>query len=354
MLKNKIIAGAMALIMPLTMCLTGCSVIPMFNTFTYQYDNGSEYTPGDREIDEKITKINLDYVSGSVTIKASDTDKVSVKETANAELSEAQKVHTWVNDGTLYVRFCQSVKRINFFNINKTLELTLPSSQDLEDVIVKVSSGNLTCNDFTSSNITAHLSSGNLTCSGVKAGGLEAKLSSGNAVVDCSGKNIQINSSSGNVALTEKGDSENINIKASSGNITVTQSGSCNAMTINSSSGNVKAEADKVSKMDVKASSGNITITGNEITDLNSKSSSGHNTFDFAKAPKTSEIKSSSGWVKIYMPGDSDVTVRAKISSGDFNSELPFSKSGKEYTSGNGSSTMNINVSSGDVDIYKK
>ena len=138
------------------------------------------------------------------------------------------------------------------------------------------------------------------------------------------------------------------------GNITVTQSGSCNAMTINSSSGNVKAEADKVSKMDVKASSGNITITGNEITDLNSKSSSGHNTFDFAKAPKTSEIKSSSGWVKIYMPGDSDVTVRAKISSGDFNSELPFSKSGKEYTSGNGSSTMNINVSSGDVDIYKK
>ena len=29
-------------------------------------------------------------------------------------------------------------------------------------------------------------------------------------------------------------------------------------------------------------------------------------------------------------------------------------KNGKEYTSGNGSSTMTINVSSGDVDIYKK
>ena len=100
--------------------------------------------------------------------------------------------------------------------------------------------------------------------------------------------------------------------------------------------------------------SGDITVTANEITELNSRSSSGHNTFDFAVAPKTSAIKSSSGWVKITMPENSDVKVTAKISSGHFNSELPFTKNGKEYTSGNGSSTMTINVSSGDVDIYKK
>ena len=36
MLKNKILAGTMALIMPLTMCLTGCSFVSMFNTFSYQ------------------------------------------------------------------------------------------------------------------------------------------------------------------------------------------------------------------------------------------------------------------------------------------------------------------------------
>ena len=45
MLKNKIMAGAMALIMPFTMCLTGCSFVSMFNTFAYQYDNALEYTP---------------------------------------------------------------------------------------------------------------------------------------------------------------------------------------------------------------------------------------------------------------------------------------------------------------------
>jgi DUF4097 and DUF4098 domain-containing protein YvlB len=334
MLKNKILAGTMALIMPLTMCLTGCSFVSLFNTFSYQYDNASEYKPGDREIDEKVTKINIDYISGDVTINTHDSDKVSVKETANIDLRDPQKVHTWVNDGTLYVRFCQSIKRINFTNIHKKLELTLPSSQDLEDVTVEVSSGNLNCSGITSGSFTSHLSSGNLTCKDITAGGFDAKLSSGNANVDGSGKNIKI--------------------KASSGNINIKQSGDCSSMTIDSSSGNITTEADKVSKMDVHASSGNITVTANEITELNSRSSSGHNTFDFAVAPKTSAIKSSSGWVKITMPEDSDVKVTAKISSGHFNSELPFTKNGKEYTSGNGSSTMNINVSSGDVDIYKK
>lgn len=334
MLKNKILAGTMALIMPLTMCLTGCSFVSMFNTFSYQYDNASEYKPGDREIDEKVTKINIDYISGDVTINTHDSDKVSVKETANIDLRDPQKVHTWVNDGTLYVRFCQSIKRINFTNIHKKLELTLPSARDLEDVTVEVSSGNLNCSGITSGSFTSHLSSGNLTCKDITTGGFDAKLSSGNANVDGSGKNIKI--------------------KASSGNINIKQSGDCSSMTIDSSSGNITTEADKVSKMDVHASSGNITVTANEITELNSRSSSGHNTFDFAVAPKTSAIKSSSGWVKITMPEDSDVKVTAKISSGHFNSELPFTKNGKEYTSGNGSSTMNINVSSGDVDIYKK
>lgn len=334
MLKNKILAGTMALIMPLTMCLTGCSFVSLFNTFSYQYDNASEYKPGDREIDEKVTKINIDYISGDVTINTHDSDKVSVKETANIDLRDPQKVHTWVNDGTLYVRFCQSIKRINFTNIHKKLELTLPSSQDLEDVTVEVSSGNLNCTGITSGSFTSHLSSGNLTCKDITAGGFDAKLSSGNANVDGSGKNIKI--------------------KASSGNINIKQSGDCSSMTIDSSSGNITTEADKVSKMDVHASSGNITVTANEISELNSRSSSGQNTFDFAVAPKTSAIKSSSGWVKITMPEDSDVKVTAKISSGHFNSELPFTKNGKEYTSGNGSSTMTINVSSGDVDIYKK
>ena len=39
--------------------------------------------------DDKVTAIDIDYVSGDVTLNGSDTDKVSVKETANKDLDDA-------------------------------------------------------------------------------------------------------------------------------------------------------------------------------------------------------------------------------------------------------------------------
>ncbi|MBO4681426.1 MAG: DUF4097 family beta strand repeat protein [Clostridiales bacterium] len=334
MLKNKIMAGAMALIMPFTMCLTGCSFVSMFNTFAYQYDNALEYKAGDREISDKVTKINLDYIAGDVTIKANDSDKVSVKETANISLKDPQKVHTWVNDGTLYVRFCQSTKKINFTNVKKSLELTLPASQDLDDVIIEMSSGDLVFDGLTTD-------------------GFKVKSSSGDVRADLSGNNIDIKSSSGKIYFTQKGDSEAINLKASSGTIDIKQSGTCKSMTVNSSSGSVTGDVDKISKMDVHVSSGKINITANNIEELTSKASSGHCNYEFQTAPKTSDINVSSGGITVSMPEDSDVKVEVRISSGKFNSEIPFTKDGKTYTAGNGTNTMKLHSSSGDVDIRK-
>ena len=334
MLKNKILAGAMALIMPITMCLTGCSFVSMFNTMSYQYDNALEYKAGDREISEKVTKINLDYVAGDVTIKGNDGDKVGVKENANISLKDPQKVHTWVNEGTLYVRFCQSTKKINFTNVKKSLELTLPASQDLEDVIIEMSSGDLVFDNLAT-------------------GGFKVKSSSGDVKADLSGKNVDIKSSSGKIFFTQNGDSEAINLKASSGTIDIKQSGTCNSLTVNSSSGSVTADLDKVSKMDVHVSSGKINVNANNIEELKSKASSGHCDFKFQTAPKTSDIDVSSGGISVSMPEDSDVAIEVKISSGKFNSDIPFTKDGKTYTAGSGANTMKLHSSSGDVDIRK-
>ena len=148
MRTNKLIAGALALIVPSTLCLTGCS-FGVFNTFTYTYDNSEKYTAGDREIDDKITAIDIDYVSGDVTLNGSDTDKVTVKETSNKDLDDAHKVHTWVDGSTLYVRYCESAKSINFNNINKKLELSIPGAQELDNLNVKISSGDLKCSGVT-------------------------------------------------------------------------------------------------------------------------------------------------------------------------------------------------------------
>ncbi|MBR4947885.1 MAG: DUF4097 family beta strand repeat protein [Clostridiales bacterium] len=331
MKTNKIIAGAMALLVPATLCLTGCD-FGVFNVLTYTYDNSEKYTAGDREISDKITTIDIDYVSGDVTLNGSDTDKVTVKETANKDLDDAHKVHTWVDGSTLYVRYCESTKKISFNRIEKKLELNIPGAQDLDNLSIKISSG-----DF--------------KCDGVTAGKLNANSSSGDVGISCKASDIDLKVSSGDIVLNQEGMGGSVNIKSSSGTVDYTQTGSNDQIIIKSSSGGVKADVEKASSLSIDVSSGAIAIDADDVADLNAKASSGDMNITLGNVPQNSKLDSSSGDIRLNVPENADMTATVKISSGSFDSELPFAKEGKNYTCGNGSSTMDIRVSSGDVDI---
>ena len=331
MKTSKILAGAMALIVPSTLCLTGCN-FGFFNAFTYTYDNSEKYTAGDREIEDKITTIDIDYVSGDVKLNGSDTDKVTVKETANKDLDDAHKVHTWVDGSTLYVRYCESTKSITFNNINKKLELNIPGDRELDDLTIKISSGDFNCGGITTGKLNAHSSSGDIG-------------------ISCKASDIELKASSGDIVLNQEGMGGSVNIKSSSGTVDYTQTGSNDSINIKSSSGGVRADVEKASSLAVDVSSGLITIDADDVSDLNTKASSGDISITLGRVPSTSKINSSSGDVRVTVPEDADMAAHVEISSGSFNTKLPFSKEGKNYTCGNGSSTMDIHVSSGDVDI---
>ena len=108
-----------------------------------------------------------------------------------------------------------------------------------------------------------------------------------------------------------------------------------------------------VNTLNVDVSSGGITLDADEIKDLTTKASSGHSAISLGIVPEISSISCSSGGIEISIPEDSDVTVHANISSGEFNYELPFTKDGKNYINGNGTADMNIQCSSGDVSFHK-
>ena len=307
MKTSKLVAGAMALIVPATVCLTGCS-IGFINTINYKYENADKYEAGNREVDDKITKINLDYACGNVTVKGKETDSVSVKETVNKDIDKDRQVHTWVDGDTLYVRYCASKNALNFTGIEKSLEITLPSAQNLDEFIINVSSGDVLLDSFTTDSLKSHASSGNTR-------------------ISCSAKAIEHKSSSGNVDLVQKGNADSIKVKLSSGNLVLSQEG--------------------------EVSSGPIVLDADEVKNLYTKASSGHSTISLDKAPATSNINCSSGGIDVSIPEDSDITVHVKISSGDFNYELPFTKDGKDYINGNGTNDMEIHCSSGDVGFHK-
>ncbi|PWJ70310.1 putative adhesin [Ruminococcaceae bacterium R-25] len=353
MKTSKLAAGAMALIVPATVCLTGCS-FGVFNTMNYRYDNADKYEAGNREIDDKITRINLDYASGNVTVKGTDADSVSVKERVNKDIDEDHQVHTWVDGNTLYIRYCVSKDMIIFSGIEKSLEVTIPEAQNLNDFVINVSSGDVVLDNFTTDSLNSHASSGNtrIDCS---ARVIEHKSSSGNVELAQKGNadSVKVKLSSGNLVLDQEGDLDSLDIDSSSGKIEVHQKGTVNKARIHSSSGGAKAYMGTVNELTIEVSSGPIVLSADEVKTLNTKASSGHSDIKLDKAPATSRIECSSGGIDVSIPEDSDITVHVKISSGEFDYELPFVKDGKDYINGNGTNDMEIHCSSGDVGFHK-
>lgn len=330
-MNNKIISSILGIVAATVFCFTGCSA--GFSYFNYTYENGDKYTAGDREITDKITSVNIDYGAGNVKFSGSDTDKVSIRETANKDLTEEQKVHTWVDGNTLYVRYCASTKRISFYKIQKELEITVPGAQDLSELVVKVSAGNM---DF----------------DGFKTDKLNVESSAGNVSFSCSAKEAAIKVTSGNIRFEENGDAKLIDINSTSGNIKVNQKGSLESVKIHATSGDIDAVFDSVSACDIRSTAGNRSIEAESIVDFKSQSTSGNNKFKFCKAPKTADIKSSSGNVYVYLPEDCDVTFHPKITSGEFDYKLTLTKNGKDYVNGNGTNDMIISVTSGNITLY--
>ncbi len=262
-------------------------------TTSYIYENGEQYVAGDREISDKIEAIDIDYLSGDVTLTESASDKTTITETSAKELTNLQKVHTWVEGTTLHVKYCASAKRLDLNFLDKNLNIALPAGTNLNDLNVSVSSGDI-----------------------------EAS---------CISKNINLNCSSGDVNLHQIGTSDAINAHTSSGDVALS--------------------VENANKVDVSVSSGKIDINAGSIRQLNSKTSSGNSVYTLARVPQDSKLRASSGDITINLPKDADLSADLDTSSGDVSYELAFAKNGDNYVCGSGANQMSAHTSSGDVNV---
>ena len=301
-----------ALISTVMVCLCGCSV-GFIGGSKVRYDNADKYTAGDREITEKIDKLDIDWVSGKVTVTADDVSTVTVKETTKGDLEDKIKVHTWAEGSTLHVRFCKSGERYSEKEM-KTLEITVPEDVLYKSVKVDSASADVVCEGLNSKKAVMDASSGDMVYNG-DAESFTADTSSGNIGFSGKAKNISTDSSSGDVFIEQKGEGESISSDTSSGDVEIT------------------AE-----------NAGSVSVD----------SSSGEQTIRLEAAPNELSLDSSSGDIKVYLPEDADFTANIDTASGDVDYELPMSKKGDEtYVCGNGDGEYRIDTASGDVKIYK-
>ncbi len=287
--------------------LVGCSGMSV-----YKYKDGDKYTPGDRDITEKIDTINLDYRSGDVTIKASSDNKITIRETSSVEINDEKKVHSWVNGSTLYVRYCESSARLGIDRLHKSLTITVPEGTDLEDLKINTASCNVICDGFSSQNASIGCASGNIDSS------IEVK---------------------------------DYNINLTSGKIDIRQKGESNSVEINSTSGTVNADLGIAETLKIHSTSGKVNVSAEQAKDFTLEVTSGNSDITLLKAPVDSSIHVVSGDVVLHLPEDSDISTSASITSGDFDYDLPFKKQDGVYVAGTGENKMNIHLTSGDVSI---
>ncbi|MBQ8950865.1 MAG: DUF4097 family beta strand repeat protein [Eubacterium sp.] len=262
---------------------------------SYIYDHAEKYAVGDAEISDEIDTIDIDYISGDVKLVKADTDVITIEETAGKKLNDKLKVHTWVDGKTLHIKFCESGKGLNLNNLDKKLVVTVPDDVDYDKIIFDMSSGDVD--------------------------------------VDCSAKKFDFDASSGNINLTQTGNSDEILADTSSGSISV--------------------DAESIEKFVANASSGDITVNAESIKTIHTDTSSGDNEFRLETVPETADIEASSGQVKLYLPENADITAEIDTASGNVSYDLPFEKKEDTYKCGKGTSKFRVDTSSGNVTLNK-
>lgn len=290
--------------------LTGCA---RFNSIIY--DHAEHYSSGDAEFTDKIENIEIDWVSGSVSVVSHPGNTVVLSEKAEGSIPEDLHVHWWLEGTTLRVRFAASGASLRIIDVwRKDLTLAVPEDLALENVTIRTASA------------------------GIDAGGLTAETlrvttTSGDMNIDCAADDIELNGVSGSIQLNQRDNSDEIRIDTTSGDI--------------------HAKLSHAQTVDIASVSGRITVKGASADALSAKTTSGDVSCALEATPSECRLRSVSGAIALRLPQDAEFTARVHSTSGDFESDFALEKEGRTYTCGNGGADMEISTTSGDISIRK-
>lgn len=96
----------------------------------FHYADADRYTAGDTSIAaSQLNGIEIDWVNGSIQINTYEGDTIVIRETASQRLSEAERVHSYLDDeGTLRIQYRKS-EFFSFHNLDsKKLEIKIPAT----------------------------------------------------------------------------------------------------------------------------------------------------------------------------------------------------------------------------------
>ena len=164
---------AIALFGLMTLSLTSCG------PHVGYYANADKYLAGNQTYEEEITAIDIDWISGSVTLVEDETvTGVKIEEVTDLT-KEKEWVHSYIDNGKLMIKFFAANTWCSAW-FDYTKELTVTYHPGLESVDVDITSGSLKAESITAKEVNIDMTSGKANIDKIVADSVDTDLTSGN------------------------------------------------------------------------------------------------------------------------------------------------------------------------------
>ena len=234
------------------------------------YEDGEKYAAGEFACDATgIKRIEIDWVGGNVEVEQTPQNKVVVFEDEDGLLEE-KRLHTYLSDGVLRIKYCRSGHLGKIDEMQKNLQVDMPKGVDVKinTVRANVYLGVLETGDLEICTDTGCIEGENILCENAKIQTNSGYIGVGLLTVD----EMEVSSVSGDIHLGAP-NGLNSKIKTLDGDVTLYLWGDVYALIdFKTQSGELKTERKYVSKEDKYL----LLAVGQELRKISVETTSGH------------------------------------------------------------------------------
>lgn len=314
--------------------LPGIGPINIFTGGVYRYADAADYTAGAKEFSaDDLHALDIDWIDGAVELLPSEDGKIHVKESSSFSLEETDKqVHTRVAEGTLFIRYAVSGKRVS--SLRKTLTVRIPEGLSLRSASINAISAPLGLTSLSAEKAAFSTTSGEIRLETIRATSLVAETTSGSITLSgVSANTLKLESTSGGMTLSGV-NTETLDLDSTSGTMTLTDTVT-KTLTADSTSGSLRftGEAETIT---ADTTSGSVRLTPS------------------VGILREIRVESISGDVTVTLPATAGFSASLDSMSGRFSGEFDARLTDGEYVYGDGKIHISVETNSGNLRIERK
>ncbi|HBE9109668.1 DUF4097 family beta strand repeat-containing protein [Clostridioides difficile] len=302
-----------------------------FNILNPKYNYDNYIVAKNESFSDKINDINVDWISGEVRIKRSDSNKIKLIQKIPSNFSKKKLAKIMVDGDSLSI-YDNSAKKF-FIGINlpkpTILELYLPNK--LYD------------------KITLYTTSADIYSTYIRSNTVEANTVSGAIGLSGNINKINLDTTSGHIDIA-KLNSKNATLKSTSGEIQL--SGKIDVLNLETTNGDINLKDIYNKNLTCSSVSGKMNLSG-VFSDIKAESTSSNIKITSSKMLSSLYCETTSANVDLSIPDNPGFTLNFDKVSGVLDSDFELNRHSDLYTYKNGITDLYLSTTNGNLTIIK-